>query len=61
MIAFGPTVIPDCPNTVIIYGAAPIFSLVFSIILMIIGFIIPCVTNRKVIMQCFCNNPIDNQ
>ena len=51
MIAFGRTVIPACPNTVMLYGAAPVFSLVFSIILMIIDFIIPCITNKKVIMQ----------
>ena len=50
MIVYGPAVvILNCPSTVIFYGAAPVFSLVFSIILMIIGFIIPCVTNKKVI------------
>ena len=49
MAVIVPGVVSICPGSLAIYGAPPVFSLVLAIILMIIDFIIPCVTNKKVI------------
>ena len=47
MVTITPGVI-WCPYSLIVYGAAPLLSIVFSTVLMISDFIIPCVTNKKV-------------
>ena len=48
-IAPGVTEQLNCFGSYVIYGVATFLSLASSIILMIIDFIIPCITNKKVI------------
>ena len=58
MVTITPGVI-WCPYSLIVYGAAPLLSIVFSAILMICDFIVPCVINKKVSNRCRANH-IDN-
>jgi len=44
------TVLPyQCHGISVIYGIPAIFSVLFATVLMISDFIIPCITNKKVI------------